>query len=97
MVRVEEVKQKLQQCDPDRFEFPYHVHERAMQRNVDLDGVKQKLQNMDLTDVRENNTTDPQFEFSYRVIITVNGERYEMPIYFNVPGTKVLVKSIWPR
>lgn len=97
MASVDALKQKLQACDPDHFEFPYHVHERARQRNVDLAGVKQKLEDVDISDARENNTSDPNFEYSYRVTVTVDGNQYELPIYFNVPGTKVLVKSIWPR
>lgn len=97
MVEVGNVQELLDQCDPDRFEFPRHVHERAMQRNVDLEGAKQKLRERDITAAQENSTEDPAYEYTFRVTVSVDGERYEMLIYFNVPGTNVLVKSIWPR
>jgi len=56
-----------------------------------------KIEELDVSAVRDNPCDDPRFERSYRVTVTVGGEEYEMPVYFNVPGTKVVVKSVWPR
>ncbi len=93
----DELREQLQQCDPDRIEFHQHAHERARRRNIDIDGVREKVEAFDFVAVRDNDRSDSRFEHSYKATVSVDGDQYEMPLYFNVPSTKVLIKSIWPR
>jgi len=91
----EEVFDKIQEAGIDRVELAKHVFDRARKRNVDPSELKVKILEGDFESVRENNQSDPLFDESYRVKIESNGCVVEVPIYFNVPGTKILVKSIW--
>lgn len=94
---VDMLVEMLEQCDPSFIEFSPHFHERARRRNVDAEGVKRKVREYDFVDVRPNPQNDLRFEHAFRVTVNVDGALCEMPIYFNVPGTKILVKSVWPR
>ena len=78
-------------------EFTKHFYERARRRNINASLVKNKLRNQNFVEVREKNRSDPNFNFSYKVTVKDDSNRYEVPLYFNIPGTKVLVKSVWPR
>lgn len=93
----EKLKEKLEEAEYNQIEFAPHFYHRAKRRNIDAETVKQKLENHEFVEVRENNQSDPNFQHSYKVTIESGNRRYEMPIYFNVPGPKILVKSIWPR
>jgi len=94
VVEIEEVDDKIQACDPELVELAPHVFERARQKNADPGEVKDKILEGDFEDVRENIQSDPNFDYSYKVKINSNGCLVELPIYFNVPGHKILVKSI---
>ncbi|MDY6778485.1 MAG: hypothetical protein SVU32_07490 [Candidatus Nanohaloarchaea archaeon] len=96
-MQPQQLKEQLGQCDPERIEFHQHAHERARQRNINLTAVREQVKAFEFVSVRENQQSDPRYKHSYKVTVTVEGTRYEMPIYFNVPGTTVLVKSIWRR
>ncbi|MFB6213866.1 MAG: hypothetical protein ABEJ07_04875 [Candidatus Nanohaloarchaea archaeon] len=91
----EELCDLIEECGPERVEFPQHVYERARKRNVDVSGLEKKILGCEFEEVRENNQSDPKFEYSFRVKIRGNDHLVEVPVYFNVPGTKILVKSIW--
>jgi len=93
----EKLKEKLEEAEYDRIEFAPHFYHRAKRRNIDTETVKEKLANHKFVEVRENNQSDPNFQNSYKVTIKGENGRCEMPIYFNIPGPKMLVKSIWPR
>lgn len=94
---LENFKKKLQSADFQRIEYTKHFYQRARRRNIDTDLVKNKLRNEDFVEVRKNNRSDPNFDFSYKVTVEDDNKRYEVPLYFNIPGTKILVKSVWPR
>lgn len=83
------------ESDLDRVELVQHVFERARRRNVDVSELKQKILKCEFEEVRPNNQSDPNFEYSFRVKIKLEDRLVEVPLYFNVPGTKILVKSIW--
>lgn len=82
-------------CDPERVELVQHVFERSRRRNVDVSELKQKILNCEFEEVRPNNQSDPNFGYSFRVKIELEEMLVEVPLYFNVPGHKILVKSIW--
>lgn len=96
MVSVSQVQQEIRECGPDRVELAPHVFQRARKRNVDPSDLREKIMKGDFEEVRENNQSDPNFEYSYKVKLESNGKVVEVPIYFNIPGPKILVKSIWP-
>ncbi|MFB6099705.1 MAG: hypothetical protein ABEK16_00395 [Candidatus Nanohalobium sp.] len=96
-VNPEKLGQKLEESGYDRIEFTPHFYHRARRRNIDAETAKRKLGEHEFVEVRENNQSDPKFDHSYKVTIKAEDGRYEMPIYFNVPGPKLIVKSIWPR
>lgn len=91
----EELCDLIEECDPERVELVQHVFERARRRNVDVSELKQKILNCEFVGVRPNNQSDPNFEYSSRVKIELEDNLVEVPLYFNVPGPKILVKSIW--
>lgn len=91
----EELCDLIEECDPERVELVQHVFERARRRNVDVSELKQKILNCEFEEVRGNNQSDPKFECSFRVKIKLEEKLVEVPLYFNVPGAKILVKSIW--
>lgn len=93
----DELKEKLEEADPNRIEFPRHVYSRARKRNVDVEAVKGKIRDFDFSSVRPNNQSDSSFDFSFKVTVDTEAGRYEAPIYFNVPGDTLLVKSVWPK
>jgi len=75
-----------------------HSHRRAKQRNVDLKKVRQKVKDLDFQSVRENNQDDPRYDKTYKVVIRVADDRfYELPIYFNMGGNEIYVKSVWNK
>ena len=94
---AEKLIEELDKADPDRIEFTQHFYQRAQRRNIDANSVKYNLRKQDFVEVRENNRSDPKFEFSYKVTMETENQRYEVPLYFNIPGPKILVKSVWPR
>lgn len=85
----------IEECDPERVEVVQHVYERAERRNIDVSGLEGKILGCEFEEVRENHRSDPAFEHSYRVKIRLGEKLAEIPVYFNVPGTKILVKSVW--
>ncbi|MBC5792731.1 MAG: hypothetical protein H8Z69_01705 [Nanohaloarchaea archaeon] len=91
----EELCDLIEEGDPERIELVQHVFERAKRRNVDVSNLKEKILSCEFEEVRENNQGDPNFKYSYRVKIQLKQNLVEVPVYFNVPGTKILVKSIW--
>lgn len=93
----ERLEEKLEKAEIDRVEFPKHVYDRARKRNVDVEALKESIRDFDFSEVRPNSQSDSSFDFSYRVTVDTENGRYEVPIYFNVPGHKLLVKSVWPR
>ena len=94
---VDELKSLIENSRANRVELPKHVFDRAKRRNVNTINLRDMILNGDFDEVRENNQSDPNFDYSYKVSIENENISVEMPIYFNVPGTKILVKSIWPR
>jgi len=94
---AEKLIEGLEKADPNRTRFTQHFYQRARRRNIDASSVKYNLRKRDFVEVRENNRSDPQFEFSYKVTMETGNQRYEVPLYFNIPGPKILVKSVWPR
>ena len=94
-MRSEGLCDLIEECDPDRVEVVKHVFERARRRNVDVSELRQKILNCEFVEVRPNNQSDPKFEYSFRVKIELEEMLVEVPLYFNVPGPKVLIKSIW--
>jgi len=97
MVSVDEVISKLKTVDKSVRIAP-HSHRRAKQRNVDLKQVKQKIRDLEFHRVRENNQDDPRYEKTYKVTVKVSNDRvYEMPIYFNMNGNEIYVKSVWNK
>lgn len=96
-MNLEKLEKKLEQAEYNRIEFASHFYQRAKRRNIDAQTVKEELENHKFTEVRENNQSDPNFQHSYKVTVETENGRYEIPIYFNVPGPKILVKSVWPR
>lgn len=97
MVSAEKVISELKTVDGEVRIAP-HSHRRAKQRNVNLKQIKQKLKNLDIHSVRPNDQEDPRYSKTYKVIIkTSKGKFYEMPIYFNVDGNEIYVKSVWNK
>lgn len=97
MVSVEEVISELKTVDTEVRMAP-HSHRRAKQRNVDLKHVKQKLMNLEIHGVRSNDQEDPRYSKTYKVILKTSEENlYEMPIYFNMNGNEIYVKSVWNK
>lgn len=94
-MKPEELCDLIGECDPERVELVQHVFERARRRNVEVSELKRKILNCEFEEVRGNNQSDPNFEYSFRVKIKLEDRLVEVPLYFNVPGPKVLVKSIW--
>ena len=91
----EELCELIQKCDPENIELDQHVFERARRRNLDVSGLEDKILNCEFESVRGNNRSDPRFEYSFRVKIKLGNRLAEVPAYFNIPGTKVVVRSIW--
>lgn len=97
MVSLSEVVSELETVDKSVRIAP-HSHRRAKQRNVDLRQVKQKVKDLDFHSVRENNQDDPRYSKTYKVVIKVSENRfYELPIYFNMEGSEIYVKSVWNK
>lgn len=97
MVSLDEVISELKTVDKEVRVAP-HSHRRAKQRNVDLKQVKQKVKDLDFHSVRENNQDDPRYEKTYKVVIKVSDDGfYELPIYFNMGGNEIYVKSVWNK
>ncbi len=97
MVSLDEVISEMKTVERDVRIAP-HSHRRAKQRNVDLEQVKQKIKELDIKDVRENNQEDPRYEKTYKITIKVpENKEYEMPIYFNPAGNEIYVKSVWNK
>lgn len=97
MVSVEKVISELKTVEKN-VRIAHHSHRRAKQRNVDLKQVKRKIKDLDFHSVRENNQDDPRYEKTYKVTIKVSDDRvYEMPIYFNMDGNEIYVKSVWNK
>lgn len=97
MISVDEVISDLKTVNKN-VRVAQHSHRRAKQRNVDLKKVKQEIKNLDFHGVRENNQDDPRYEKTYKVTIKVGEDRvYEMPIYFNLDGNEIYVKSVWNK
>lgn len=97
MVSVDEVIAELKTVDNSVRVAP-HSHRRAKQRNVDLKQVKQKIRDLEFHSVRENNQDDPRYGKTYKVLIKVGSDKlYEMPIYFNMNGSEIYVKSVWNK
>ena len=96
-MNVKELKFKLEKAEHDRIEFTPHFYYRARRRNIDVKSVKKKLKSRRFHHVRENRKSDPRFEYSFKVTVRSGERSFEMPIYFNLPGVKILVKSVWPR
>jgi len=48
------------------------------------------LRKRDFVEFRENNGTDSQFEFSCKVTMEAGNQRYDVSLYFNIPGPKKL-------
>lgn len=97
MVSLSEVVSELKTVDREVRIAP-HSHRRAKQRNVDLKQVKQKVKDLNFHSVRENNQDDPRYEKTYKVVIKVSENRfYELPIYFNMGGNEIYVKSVWNK
>lgn len=93
----EKLKEELENADPNRVEFPKHVYDQARKRNVDIENVKKEVREFNFVGVRPNNQNDRSFEYSYKVTVDTGDQRCELPIYFNVPADKLLVKSVWPK
>lgn len=85
---------KLEESDYNRIEFTQHFYSRARRRNVNYKDLKNKIREHDFEKVQKNNQSDPNFDYSFKVSIKLD-RIHEVPIYFNVPGNKVLVKSVW--
>ncbi|MFB6208858.1 MAG: hypothetical protein ABEJ56_01825 [Candidatus Nanohaloarchaea archaeon] len=97
MVSVEEVISELKTVDSEVRIAPYS-HRRVKQRNVNLKQIKQKLKDLDIHSVRPNDQEDPRYNKTYKVTIeTSKGSFYEMPIYFNMDGNEIYVKSVWNK
>lgn len=76
----------------------FHSYRRAKQRNIDMSLVKRKIRNLNLERVKENNQDDPRYSKTYKVTIKGSGtDIYEIPIYFNMGGNEVYVKSVWNK
>ena len=91
----EELCDLIGECGSERVELDQHVFERARRRNLDVSGLEDKILDCEFVEVRGNNRSDPRFEYSFRVKIRLENRLAEVPIYFNVPGTKIVVRSIW--
>jgi len=97
MASLDEVVQELKTVDKNVRIAP-HSHRRARQRNVDLEEVKQKIRDLNFHKVRENNQKDSRYGKTYKVIIKGSEDSYyEMPIYFNIQGNEIYVKSVWNK
>lgn len=97
MVSVDEVVSELKTADKNIRVAP-HSHRRAKQRNVDLKQVKKKIEDLDFHNVRDNNQDDPRYEKTYNLVVKVSNDCfYEMPIYFNMNGNEIYVKSVWNK
>jgi len=97
MVSAEDVISELNTVDSEVRIAP-HSHRRAKQRNVNLKQVKQKLKNEKIHSVTPNDQEDPRYSKTYKVIIkTSEGKLYEMPIYFNMDGNEIYIKSVWNK
>jgi len=96
MVSVEDVVSELKNVDKN-VRMASHSHRRARQRNVDLRQVKKKLRKLDILSVRPNDQEDPRYINTYKVAIKASGKLYEMPIYFNMGGNEIYVKSVWNK
>ncbi len=84
----EELPHKLEEADYGQIKFAPHFYHRARRRNIDVKMVKQRMGKHEFVEVGENNQSDPKFDHSYKVTVEGEDGRYEMPIYFNVPGPK---------
>jgi hypothetical protein len=97
MVSVEEAISELKTVDSEVHIAP-HSHRRAKQRNVNLKQIKQKLKNLEIHSVRSNDQEDQRYSKTYKVTVkTSKGKFYEMPIYFNMDGNEIYVKSVWNK
>lgn len=96
-MKVEKFKDLLEKSEYNRIEFPQHFYEQARKRNIDTNKVKDKIQSKEFIEVRENHQSDKKFDNSYIAKLKIDDKKVEIPIYFNVPGPIILVKSIWPR
>jgi hypothetical protein len=97
MVDKEEVLSDLETVESE-VRFSQHSHRRARQRNVDLDAVRQRLRDLDVVSVRGNDDDDPRYGRTYKVVVEGSGENlYEMPVYFNMNGSEIYVKSVWNK
>lgn len=91
---LEELRETLRQ--KEEFEFKPHFYHRARRRNIDAEFVKDKLEKGDVDDFRPNNQSDASFDQSYKVRVRKSRQySYEIPIYFNEGGKRVVVKSVW--
>ena len=95
MVDKDKVAEELEQCGAERVELPKHVYDRARRRNINPEDLEDKIMDKDFESVKINHQADIKFEKSYKVKIELEGVLVEVPIYFNVPGPYILVKSIW--
>ena len=96
MVSVGKVVSQLETVDRNIRIAP-HSHRRAKQRNVDLEQVKKKLRDLEIHRVRSNDQEDPRYSKTFKVTIKTSGRLYEMPIYFNLNGNEIYVKSVWNK
>lgn len=96
MVDLEKVISELETVDKDVRVAP-HSFRRARQRNVDVNQVKQKIRELDLHSVRENNQDDPRYGKTYKIVVKAGDGFYELPIYFNMNGSEIYVKSLWNK
>jgi hypothetical protein len=93
----DELEEKLEEAGLSGIEFTRHFYKRARKRNIDAEKVKEEVRERNFVNVRPNNQSDKDFNFSFKVTVETENGLCEMPIYFNVPGHKLLVKSVWPR
>ena len=93
----DQLKEKLEEADLSHVDFKQHFYYRAKRRNIDADKVREEVRDHNFVNVRPNNQSDGDFEFSFKVTVETENGPCEMPIYFNVPGHKLLVKSVWQR
>ena len=97
MVSSDEVISGLETVD-GKVRVAPHSHRRAKQRNIDLNQVKHRIQELEFHSVRENNQDDPRYEKTYKITVKASNNRiYEMPIYFNMNGNEIYVKSVWNK
>lgn len=95
MVDKDQVKSELSTVESNVRVAP-HAHRRAQQRNVDVNHVKRKLENLDIEDAKANDDNDTRYEKTYKILIKKDSDTYyTAPVHFNMHGNEIYVKSLW--